>query len=128
MSSKGSVIARVYTSSAYIPLDNVPVTFLKSGTDNQDRLLAFRYTDSSGLTDPVYVDTPDAAGSQSPALSSAPYSLVDILVSYPNYQSVHAEYIQIFPSVTTIQEIQLEPIGIQAADTQIIRPQSQQNL
>ena len=129
MSSQGSVIARVYTSNAYIPLPNAPVTFLQAEGENRNQLLAFRYTNSSGLTDPVYVSTPDAAQSQSPGLSAAPFTVVDILVSYPGFRSVRAEDVQIFPNIETIQDIQLEPeSGIATEDLQIIRPQLQQNL
>lgn len=129
MSSQGSVIARVYTSNAYIPLSNAPVTFLQTREGNRDQLLAFRYTNSSGLTSPVYVSTPDAAQSQSPGLSGTPFAAVDILVSYPGYRSVRAEGVQIFSGIETIQDIQLEPdIGADTDRTQIIRPQFQQNL
>ena len=129
MSSQGSVIARVYTSNAYIPLQNAPVTFLQAREDSRDQLLAFRYTNSSGLTDPIYVTTPDAAQSQSPGLSATPFTVVDILVSYPGFQSVRAEGVQIFPNIETIQDIQLQPeSGINTEEPQIIRPQPQQNL
>ena len=129
MASQGSVIARVYTSSAYIPLQNAPVTFLQTREDSHDQLLAFRYTNSSGLTDPVYVTTPDASQSQSPGLSANPFAVVDILVSYPGFRSVRAEGVQIFPKIETIQDIQLQPeSGITSDQPQIIRPRPQQNL
>lgn len=72
-------------------------------------MLAFRYTNSSGVTAPVYVETPDAAESQAPGSPLQPYSSVDIIVSYPGYRSIRANGVQIFPGVETIQGLQLQP-------------------
>lgn len=129
MDSFGTVRARVYTSNAYIPLPDAPVSFLQQSSDGTAALLAFRYTDRSGLTPPVTVSTPDAAQSQIPGAAGPPYAVLDILVSYPGYRSVREEAVQVFPGIETIQDIQLQPLGIAAdRDPAIGPPQTSQVL
>ncbi len=109
MASQGTVIARVYTSDAYLPLRGVPVTFTQTQPDGSRRLLAIRTTDSSGLTEPLSVETPDTADSLSPGSVLRPYATVDISTEAPGYGSILAEGVQIFPGVETIQGLQLFP-------------------
>lgn len=130
MSSQGTVIARVYTSDALLPLPNVPVTFTQIQPDGSRKLLAIRLTNSSGMTAPLPVDTPDASESLSPGLMQKPYATVDISVEYPGYGGILAEGVQIFPGVETIQALQLLPLpnlpGEQDAGVRF--PGSSQNL
>jgi len=129
LASQGSVIVRVYTSNAFIPLPNAPVSFFQTQENENTELLAFRYTNSSGLTEPVYVATPDSAQSQTPGNTLRPYSSVDILVSYPGYRSVRANGVQIFPGVETIQGLQLQPeLPGYPQNPSITSPQNSQNL
>jgi len=109
LASQGTVIARVYTSDAYLPLRGVPVTFTQTLPDGSRQLLAIRTTDSSGLTEPLSVQTPDAADSLSPGSVLRPYATVDISAAAPGYGSLLAEGVQIFPGVETIQGLQLFP-------------------
>ena len=107
--SQGSVLARVFTSDAYLPLSNVPVTFVQIDPDGSRRLLAAVQTNSSGLTIPVSVETPAAAASLSPGSTIQPYAVVDIRADVPGYGSVLAEGVQVFPGVETVQNLQLRP-------------------
>ena len=126
MDAKGSVIARVYTSEAYLPLPNAPVTFSRSDPDGTKQLIALRFTDSSGITEPIYLDTPDLSESLSPGNSQFPYTTVDIQASYPGYRSITFLGVQVFPGVETIQGIQLLPVS--EPDNPITVPGSTQNL
>ncbi len=129
MASQGSVIARVYTSDAFLPLRGVPVTFTQSRSDGGKTLLAIRYTNSSGLTEPLYIETPDASESLSPGAALRPYATVDIQVEYPGYGGILAEGVQVFPNSETIQGLQLRPLpvtSIENGSTKI--PGSSQNL
>ena len=130
MASQGTVIARVYTSDALLPLANVPVTFTQIQPDGSRKLLAVRLTNSSGMTAPLPVETPDASESLSPGLMAKPYAIVDISVEYPGYGGILAEGVQIFPGVETIQALQLVPLpslpGEQ--DQSVLFPGSSQNL
>lgn len=109
MASQGSVIARVYTSDAFIPLRGVPVTFTLVLPDGSRQLLAVRRTDSSGLTEPLSIETPDASESLTPGVSVRPYATVDISADAPGYGTFEARGVQIFPGVETIQGLQLRP-------------------
>ena len=103
------MIARVYTSDAYIPLRGVPVTFTLVLPDSSRQLLAVKRTDSSGLTEPVLIDTPDVSESLTPGLSARPYATVDISADASGYGTFEAKSVQIFPGVETVQELQLRP-------------------
>ena len=128
MASQGSVIARVYTSDAYLPLQGVPVAFTQTTADGERKLLAVRMTDSSGLTAPLFIDTPDASESLTPGSTLRPYATVDIRTAFPGYNSVSAEGVQIFPGVETIQGLQLRPVSNAEQDESITFPGSSQNL
>ncbi len=109
MASQGSVIARVYTSDAFLPLRGVPVVFTQTQPDGSRQVLAIRTTDASGLTEPVYIQTPDTADSQTPGNPLRPFASVDISTAAPGYGSILAEGVQIFPGVETIQGLMLLP-------------------
>ena len=119
---QGTVIARVYTSDAYLPLAQVPVVFTQIKPDGSRSLLAIRLTNSSGLTDPVSVETPNQSDSLIPGSTIQPYATVSILASKPGYTGILAEGVQIFPGVETIQGLQLRPVTLQnQGETETIR-------
>lgn len=128
MASQGSVVARVYTSDAYLPLYNVPVVFHMNSQDGQSELLAVRTTNSSGLTTPVYVTTPDPDQSLSPGPTIRPYTAINISVAVPGYNTVTAEGVQIFPGIQTIQALQLYPLSPSSANNMTVIPEPPQNL
>ena len=129
LASQGSVLARVYTSDAFLPLANVPVLFTKALPDGKKTVLAIRYTDSSGLTAPVFAETPDLANSLTPNTALQPYATIDIQVEYPGYNGVLAQGVQIFSGQETIQGLQLRPLpAFSIADGGITIPGSSQNL
>jgi len=107
---QGSIITRVYTSDAYLPLRDVPVIYTKIDESGAQELLSIQMTDSSGLTEPFYINTPAVSQSLSPNGTLRPYELINIFVSYPGYNAVTAEGVQIFPDTRTIQGVQLRPV------------------
>lgn len=128
LASQGSVIARVYTSDAFLPLRNVPVIFTQTAADKK-KLLAIRYTNSSGLTEPLFIETPETAESLSPGAALKPYATVDIQVEYPGYGGITAEGVQVFPGSETIQGLQLRPLPVTSAENGSTKiPGSSQNL
>lgn len=114
MASQGYVIARVYTSDAYLPLDGVPVTFTLVRPDGTRQLLAVRSTDDSGLTQPLAVQTPSLSESLTPGASARPYATVDISADLPGYGAALIKGVQIFPGVETVQGLQLRPVPADA--------------
>ena len=107
---RGSIVTRVYTSDAYLPLREVPVVYTKNEENGAQKLLSIQITDSSGLTAPFYIETPDLSKSLSPNETTRPYELINIFVSYPGYNAATAEGVQIFPDTQTIQGFQLSPV------------------
>ena len=105
-------------------------TLLLTSKDGSRKLLAVRLTNSSGMTAPLPVETPDASESLSPGLMEKPYAVVNISVEYPGYGGVLAEGVQVFPGVETIQALQLVTLpslpGEQ--DLSVLFPGSSQNL
>ena len=109
--AQGSIITRVYTSDAFLPLRDVPVIYTKIQPDGTQTLLSVQMTDSSGLTAPFFIDAPEVSQSLSPDRTLRPYELINIHVSYPGYNTITAEGVQIFPGVQTIQGFQLRPVS-----------------
>ena len=128
LASQGSIITRVYTSDAYIPLRDVPVIYTQRSSEGKRELLAIRMTNSSGTTDPYFIETPDTASSLEPQDTLRPYSTIDISVSLPGYSSSTAEGVQIFPGVETVQGFQLRPIPASERDPITIYPEPPQDL
>lgn len=128
IASQGSVIARVYTSDAYLPLQGVPVVFMQALPGQQRKLLAIRMTDSSGLTAPLFLETPDLSSSLTPGATPKPYAVINIRAFAPGYNSITAEGIQIFPGIETIQGLQLRPVSPSEQDTLVTLPGNEQNL
>lgn len=128
MPFQGSVIARVYTSDALLPIFNAPVSFTQVEQDGTRTLLAIRQTNTSGLTSPVYVPTPEPSSSQSPGGLQTPYATVDIQTSVPGYNRISVSGVQIFPDIETIQDFQLRPVPISERDESLLYPQRTQAL
>ena len=125
MPAQGSVIVRVYTSDAYLPLANVPVTITRTLPDGGKELLAILRTDSSGLTPPLTVDTPEESQSLQPGATLRPYAVINIQVTQPGYSSVLAEGVQVFPGVETIQGLQLRPLPVNGTGSVVFEEPSQ---
>ena len=126
--AKGSIITRVYTSDAYIPLKDVYVIYTQTNVEGRDNILSIQRTDSSGLTAPYEIDTPDSSVSLIPGSTLTPYSSINISVAHPGYSTITAKGVQIFPGIETIQGFQLQPLATQENNATTVIPQSKQNL
>ena len=109
MNSKGTVVVRLSTSSALSPLQGATVTITKLRPDGTQELLAVRVTNFDGLTDPVTVETPPMAESQSYQNTSVPYAVVDISAQRVGFDRVLVKNAQVFPNTETRQELSLIP-------------------
>lgn len=127
MGSQGSIITRVYTSDAFIPLHGATVLYTTRLPDGTERLLSVKITDSSGLTAAYYTDTPEKIHSLHPGDPQQPFTRINIRVSLPGYESAVSEGVQIFPDVQTIQGFQLRPVASHSPYVTTV-PQSSQNL
>lgn len=106
----GFIKVQTVTSRAEIPVAGATVTVstLRPGVGRV--LLSVQRTDESGMTALVTVPTPDLANSLTP---NQPQGWTDVQVgaSHPNFDGVVIRDVQIFPGVTTLQELILVPRG-----------------
>ena len=109
LDQQGSVVARVYTSDAKIPVQGATVIFTKIAEDGQRELLAVRLTNYDGYTDPIFVDAPPLAASQNYTPGSDAYSIINITAEDNNYGRILVRNAQIFPDTETVQEFMLVP-------------------
>ena len=107
--STGTISARVFTSTAEIPIQNAGVGITQR-TDSGKRLVGYRFSDENGKTEPIAIETPGAELSRVPG-NGTPYSVVDVKIVHPAYETIIIENVQIFPGVDTIQTAQMIPIG-----------------
>lgn len=107
MPSNGYITARAYMSDALLPLQNVAVTFVASdGT-----AIAMRLTNRSGLTEPVAIPTPDRAESETPEENGRPFTSITVYAWKSGFEQVAANNVQIFPGVTTVQNLEMVPLS-----------------
>lgn len=109
MASAGTIITRVYTSKAQIPLPGVTVAFTQRRPSGKRLLLATRISDEDGKTAPVTVSTPDAAAGLAPG-GSRPFTLIDVWAEHADFETLRVEDVQLFPDTKTIQELPLLPL------------------
>ena len=115
MSAQGYLQVHVYTSRANLPLSGVSVAVSGRSENGGRTLFGFRFTDSSGNTDILRLSTPDLSDSLSPN-QTVGFSDVDVAADLPGYERVLVEDVQIFPGITTLQDIQLLPLQVIPAD------------
>ena len=114
MAATGTVLTRVFTSRAQIPVEGATVAFTQRGGEGRHALLALRVTDANGRTAPVRIGTPDPAASASPGTVD-PFAVCDIWVESPGYELLVVENVQIFPDTQTLQELELIPLPEQTS-------------
>ena len=113
MAATGTILTRVFTSQAQIPVAGTTVAFTQRGPEGHHTLLALRVTDANGRTAPVQVDTPDASASESPG-TVTPFAVCDIWAESPGYELLVVENVQIFAGTQTLQELELIPLPEQS--------------
>jgi len=109
LASIGTLITRVYTSRAEIPVQGATVALTQKAAAGRHTLLATRVSNSSGKTSPIQIDTPNLSAGLSPG-TQTPFALVDLWVEAPGYEILTVQDIQVFPNVETVQELELIPL------------------
>ena len=104
----GFLTARAYMSYAQIPLEDVAVVIAaQDGT-----AIAMRLTNRSGLTEPISVPTPEASESQAPEENGVrPFTDVTVYAFKNDFEQIVARNVQIFPGVTTVQDLEMIPLS-----------------
>ena len=113
MSSTGYIQVHAYTSKAQIPLEDVAIAI----TDPQGNLIAARLTNKSGQLDtPISVTVPDISAGESPDTGIIPYVDVNIFARKESFEQIESESVQVFPQITTVQNIELIPLSERPED------------
>ena len=108
LSAKGYIQVHAYTSYAQIPLKDVAV----SVTDVSGAAIALRLTNRSGFLDsPIEIEVPDLSSGQTPNTGVIPYAVVNLYGRIANYEAIEIENLQIFPGVTTLQNLEFIPLS-----------------
>lgn len=108
MSAIGYIQVHAYTSNAQIPLKDVAISI----TDMGGTAIAMRLTNRSGLLDdPIAIEVPDLSSGQSPNTGIIPYTVVNLRARAENYEGIVAEKVQVFPDVTTLQNLEMIPLS-----------------
>lgn len=129
MQAQGTVVVRLFTSAAQIPLQGATVTITKRLPGGERKLLAVRVTNFDGFTDPVSIDTPPMAESQSYQAGLVPYAVVDIRAERTGFDRVIVQNAQVFPDTETRQELSLIPTpelpsSFDRTETFVVPPQN----
>lgn len=109
MAQTGTLVVRVSTSQAQLPVANATVVVYALGEDGRRNVQSIQITDSSGGSAPIQLDAPDYDLSQSPG-SPLPFASYALLVEHPDYYLALFEQLQIFSGVETVQHVSLTPL------------------
>lgn len=112
LSSQGTIIARVFTSNARIPLRGAAVVFYRTDASGVRELLGLRLTNYDGMTDPLTVETPDLDSADISSAGKAPYAQLDVFTDLNGYDRVLVRGAQIFTGIQTLQDVQLIPTAL----------------
>lgn len=109
MPQTGSLIVRVFTSQAQLPVSGATVIISSRAENNLHKVYSIQTTDSSGTTKPFQLEAPDPALSQTPN-GAAPFADYSLVVEHPEYYLATFEKLQVFPGVETVQDVPLVPL------------------
>lgn len=107
LSSTGYIQVHAYTSNAQIPLADVAITV----TATDGTAIAMRLTDRSGQIVPIEIPVPDIEAGQTPDTGTIPFTRVNLYARLKGYEQIENEDLQVFPSTTTNQNLEMIPIS-----------------
>ena len=110
MQQQGTLVVRVYTTRAQLPVEGATVVVTRVEGDGMPELLSVQTTDSSGLSRPIRVESPGAGESIRPG-GTDPFAVCTVWAERPGYAMLRADGVQIFPGVETVQEMELIPLA-----------------
>lgn len=127
MAQNGSLLIRVTTSRAQLPVEGASVVVSDLGDGSTHQMKFILTTDESGIAGPVQLEAGDSNG-LSPG-QAVPYKLYSLWIEHPDYETVYIENLQVFAGVESIQNISLIPVadpgvGGTTVDNVTITPQT----
>lgn len=105
----GGLVVRVTTANGAIPLEDAMVTVSEYNTDSGGEIVATLRTDSSGLTEKIFLPTPPKSMSLSPGNGKS-YSSYVIEVKKEGYSNQQYINVPIFDGVIAVQNADLVPL------------------
>lgn len=121
MPQTGSLIVRVFTSQAQLPISGATVIISSRAEDNRHKVYSIQTTDSSGTTKPFQLQAPDLALSETPN-GAVPFSDYSLVVEHPEYYLATFEKLQVFPGIETVQNVPLTPLPQPSAGNDFAEP------
>lgn len=104
----GYLVAKAYMSYSQIPLEDVAVVV----TAQDGTAIAMRLTGRSGLTERIPIPTPEKAESLTPEKNGEkPFTTITIFAYKSKFEQIFAKNVQIFPDVTTVQNLEMVPLS-----------------
>ena len=107
----GELVVRVYATAAQLPLEGATVVVTTKEENGKFALISLQKTDRSGMTAPIIIQTPDAIDSTRQDPEESPFRYCDVWAEHPGFLVQRVEGVQIFPKVTTRQDMELIPLG-----------------
>ena len=102
MSKQGKLKCQCYEGDTIKPLVNSKITL----TNDKNVLVKEFYTDSSGESELVLLDTPDISASQKPG--TIPYSIYNVLIEKEGFKPLQINGVQIYPNRVGIQSCNMK--------------------
>lgn len=116
--AKGYLVVNVYSDTIANPIKGATVTISKNET-----VITTEVTDEDGKTPQITLDTVDKSYTEEEQHTTRPYEIYDVTVTTLGLTPTRIEGVQIFDSVTSIQNICLTSIDEnQGEDTSTITP------
>ena len=115
MPQTGSLVVRVFTSQAQLPVSGATVIISSPSEDGRRKVFSIQTTDESGGTQPFQLEAPDKILSEAPG-GAVPFSDYSLVVEHPEYYLATFEKLQVFPGVETVQNVPLVPLPQPAGD------------
>lgn len=107
MADTGTLVVRVFTSRAEFPVPDASIFVVEQGSQGRD-LLAIQTSGRSGTSAPMILASPAPETSQTPN-QPTPYASCDIWVERAGYHLLVVCGVQIFPGITSFQNLPLIP-------------------
>lgn len=115
MADTGTLVVRVYTSQAQIPLEGATVVVASPchETVGKFNLFSVQVTNRSGQIQPVIIETPDKHESTGPQEEGEdePFTHCCVWAEHPGFAMLQVEGVQVFPGVETLQDMELTPLS-----------------
>ncbi len=106
----GGFTARVYSSSALIPIPDAYVTVTRKNAEGKTELAASLITDRNGLTKTFMLPAPDGENSLAPGDEANSFASYDVFVHHPLYYTTDVKNVQVFGGNYSTLPFELTPI------------------